>query len=135
MIDLLRKQGRRWRKSRKTSALNHFLRTVYGLHATWYRNDLAKCATDRIAELVGLSDNPARHAFRTLIEAGLTVDRRVASRWTRALRFAWIERKRFKSLEHCLRRSGGLAGAANEWATLQAALRASPYVISDMLDR
>lgn len=61
--------------------------------------------------------------MRAIIDATSNADRKTKSRWTRALRYAWSERRRCKTFKKCLRCNGGIAGCAQKWADMRAAVR------------
>ena len=119
-ITMLTKLGRRWRKTGRKRALYRYLTTVFNLYAGWKRDGDARSVANRVARLAGSSVHHDRHPIRTIIDATSTADRKSKSRWTQALRFVWRERSQWKGLTDCLRASGGVAGCADKWATLQA---------------
>lgn len=122
-IQLLRMKERKWRKAGRKRALYRYLETVFGLYTAWKEDDVARYAANRIAKLSGLRTQPKRHPIRAIIDATSGTDRRSKSRWTRALRFAWRERKQWNSLSGCLRANGGIAGAATKWADLRSEMQ------------
>jgi hypothetical protein len=55
---------------------------------------------------------------RLIIDATSTADIKTKSRWTRALRYAWRERSAWTDLEAFLRKNGGPAGCATQFAAI-----------------
>lgn len=119
----IREQERRWRTSHSRSSLNNFLRSVYNLHRALRANDVIFEGVGHIARLTETNAVPKQHPIRTIIDAVSNADRRTKSRWTRALRYAWLERKKYNDLKECLEANGGIIGCANEWAAMRAAKR------------
>lgn len=117
---MLTKLERRWRKTGKKSALHRYHHAVFNIYAAWQHAGDTRTASNRIARLAGLSHQPGRHPLRVLIDASSSADRRVVSRWCRALRYAWRERFKWQDLTECLRANGGVAGCAQKWADMQA---------------
>ncbi len=125
-VALLRKRERSWRKSGRKKDLYRFLNTVSVLYAAWRKADVAASAAHRLVLIAGAKRRKGRHPIRTIIDAVSRADRRTESRWTRALRFAWRERRNYEDLQDCLRSNGGIAGCADKWAELRAEMRTPP---------
>jgi hypothetical protein len=53
-----------------------------------------------------------------IIDATSTADIKTRSRWTRALKYAWHQRKASKDLRTFLRENGGPAGCADQFAAI-----------------
>ena len=117
----LESQASKWRKSRKKRDLYAFLAMIFLCFSKWKRDDVAEVAAKEFAKLAGIRRKKNQHPIRTMINATTKADRRTKSRLTRALKFAWVRRKKYKSAQHCLRANGGVAGCAEQWAFLQAA--------------
>jgi hypothetical protein len=60
------------------------------------------------------------HLIRMIIDASSGADNKTKSRWTRALRYAWRERREWKHLTTFLQEHGGPAGCAARFAALKA---------------
>lgn len=113
----------RWRRTGKARDLYRFLQRLLEIYGRWKRRRIDHERACACARLAGFKCPASRHSVRILIDCISKEDRRTKSRWVRALRFGWFSRKQYKSLRHCLRANGGVAGAASEWAALQAATR------------
>src|SRR6266566_985242 len=72
----------------------------------------------RIAKLFGLRNQKRTHPIRVIIDATSTADLKTQSRWTRALRYAWHERKTWTDFTSFLRENGGPAGCADQFAAI-----------------
>ena len=59
----------------------------------------------------------------TIIDATSTTDLKTKSRWSRALRYAWQERKTWTNLRSFLRENGGPAGCADQFAAINSSGR------------
>jgi hypothetical protein len=117
-VVLLRKRERSWHKSGRKKELYRFLNTVFCFYAAWRNADIAKSAAERVVLITGGKLRPGCHPIRVLIDAVSRADRRTKSRWVRALRYAWCERRNWTNLKQCLRANGGIAGCADKWAEL-----------------
>ena len=95
-----------------------YLRAVFGFYWRLRRNNEAKISAQRIANLFEPCGNKNGHPIRIIIDASSQADRKTKSRWTRALRFCWHERKRWTNLRFFLRENGGPAGCAKKFADL-----------------
>jgi hypothetical protein len=125
-IDKLRAQERKWRKGGGNAALIKYLASVYRLFTRWKRAGVLDPAVTLVTRLARLKQRRDRHPIRTIIEATSSADRRSASRWTQALRWAWRKQKRWPSLRKCLQTNGGIAGCARRWADFRAEGRVPP---------
>jgi hypothetical protein len=119
----MRKWERNWRCSGSRRSLLRILQLIFELYRTLRALDLVRAGVVRIAKLSGIRCRPRAHPLRTIIDAVTKADRRTKSRWTRALRFAWKERRSYDSLEECFHENGGIAGCADKWTELRAAER------------
>src|SRR6266566_1615469 len=81
----------------------------------------------RIAKLFGLRNQKRTHPIRVIIDATSTADLKTRSRWTRALRYAWHERKTWTKLTSLLRENGGPAGCAKQFAAIRR--KDQPYIV------
>ena len=77
----------------------------------------SKTLAQRIAKLFGLC-KPSTYPIRVIIDATSTADNKTRSRWTSALRYAWRERKIWTDLASFLRKNGGPAGCADQFAAI-----------------
>jgi hypothetical protein len=93
IIDDLRKLERNCFASRSRLAFYYCLAAVFQLYVQLRRRKQAKPAARRIAKLFGLRKQNRTHLIRTIIDATSTADIKTQSRWTRALKYAWRERK------------------------------------------
>ena len=122
----LRHRHHRWRRSRRSKDLYAYLLSVYQLWQQWREADATEQAARRLLALAEIPASQRRHPLRAIIDSTSDADRKTKSRWTRALRFAWSERRRCRGLKKCLEANGGVAGCARRWAELRAVTRAPP---------
>ena len=108
--------------SRKRFEFYRYLAAVYRLYAELKRANEIQTSVQRLAAWFNLDTGQHVHPIRLIIDASSQADRRTKSRWTLALRFAWHERKGWTDLEAFLRRNGGPAGCASQFAALHARL-------------
>ena len=66
----------------------------------------------------GFAHQKRTHPIRVIIDATSTADIKTKSRWSRALRYAWRERKTWTNLTSFLRENGGPAGCAEQFAAI-----------------
>jgi len=117
-IDDLRELERKCFASRSRFAFYEYLAAVFELYVQLRRRKQAKPTARRIANLFGLRRPNRTHPIRTIIDATSTTDIKTRSRWTRALKYAWRERKTWKDLDAFLRENGGPAGCADQFAAI-----------------
>jgi hypothetical protein len=117
-IDDLRELERRCFASRSRFAFYGYLAAVFQLYVQLRRKNQAKSWARRIAKLFGFRKQKRSHCIRVLIDATSSTDLKTKSRWSRALRYAWRERKTWKELGSFLRENGGPAGCADQFATI-----------------
>jgi hypothetical protein len=113
--------------SRSRFAFYDYLAAVLELYIRLSRTKQAKKAATRIAKLFGLRTQKRAHPIRMILDATSTTDLKTRSRWTRALRYAWRERKTWTNLRSFLRENGGPAGCAKEFAAITK--KNQPYLI------
>ena len=102
--------------SRSRFAFYDYLAAVFELYVRLRRRNEAKPSARRIAKLFGLRKQARTHPIRSIIDATSTADIKTRSRWSRALRYAWRERKTWTDLGSFLRENGGPAGCADQFA-------------------
>jgi hypothetical protein len=117
-IEDLRELERNCFASRSRFAFYDYLAAVFEFYVQLRRRDEAKPSARRIAKLFGLRKQNRTHPIRVLIDATSTADLKTKSRWTRALKYAWRERKTWKELGSFLRENGGPAGCARQFAAV-----------------
>jgi hypothetical protein len=117
-IEDLRRLEQKCFAARSRFAFYDYLAALFELYLQLRRRNQAKPWARRIAELFGLSKQNRTHPIRTIIDATSTADNKTRSRWTRALKYAWRERKTWKDLASFLRENGGPAGCAGQFATI-----------------
>jgi hypothetical protein len=93
-----------------------YLGAVFNLYVFVRSNKCKKVAMSIMADDLELTITPDTHLIRALIDATCKVDPKTRSRWTRALRYAWKQRRHWDRLPRFLRRNGGIAGCA-DWFT------------------
>src|SRR6202022_4598007 len=91
---------------------------VFDLYVQLRRTKQAKRAARLIAKQFGLCTQKRTHPIRSIIDATSTADLKTRSRWTRALKYAWPERKTWTGLGSFLRENGGPAGCAEQFAAV-----------------
>jgi hypothetical protein len=104
--------------SRQRYAFYAYLSAVFAFYTSLKRNNKAKSSAHRIAGLFGIRTQKRAHPIRIIIDATSAADEKAKSRWSRALRYAWHERRRWKSIREFWRENQGPAGAAARWAAL-----------------
>jgi hypothetical protein len=109
-IDGLRRLERKCFASRSRFAFYDYLAAVFELYVQLRRTKQAKKAAGLIAKLFQLRSPKHTHPIRAIIDATSSADLKTKSRWTRALRYAWRERKSWTDLRSFLRENGGPAG-------------------------
>ena len=105
--------------SRSRFAFYDYLAAVFELYVQLRRRNQSKPLARRIAKLFGLRTGKRTHAIRVIIDATSTADIKTMSRWSRALRYAWHERKTWKDLGSFLRENSGPAGCAKQFAAIR----------------
>ena len=114
----LRELERKCFAARRRFAFYDYLAAVFELYVQLRRSNQAKPAARRIAKLFGLRKQNRTHPIRVIIDATSTADLKTKSRWSRALRYAWRERRTWKDLDAFLRKNGGPAGCADQFAAI-----------------
>jgi hypothetical protein len=117
-IEDLRELERKCFAARNRFAFYDYLAAVFELYVQLRRRNQAKSWARRIAKLLGLLKQNRTHPIRVIIDATSTADNKMKSRWTRALRYAWRERKIWTDLASFLRENGGPAGCAKQFAAI-----------------
>jgi hypothetical protein len=110
----LRELERECFAARSRFAFYDYLAAVFELYIQLRRRKRAKKAAKLIA--FGFRNHKGANPIRTIIDATSTADIKSRSRWTRALRYAWRERKTWRDLGSFLRENGGPAGCADQFA-------------------
>jgi hypothetical protein len=113
--------------SRSRFAFYDYLAAVFGLYVLLRRTNRAKTSARRIAKLFKLRNQKRSHPIRVIINATSTADLKTRSRWTRALRLAWRDRRTWKDLGSFMRENGGPAGCAKQFAAITK--KNQPYII------
>jgi hypothetical protein len=104
--------------SRSRFAFYDYLAAVFELYVQLRRTKQAKKTTRLIAKLFGFRKQNGTHPIRIIIDLTSTGDIKTRSRWSRALRYAWRERKMWRDLRDFLRENGGPAGCADQFAAI-----------------
>jgi hypothetical protein len=128
-IDALIKLERNCFASRSRFAFYDYLAAVFDLYVQLRRSKQAKKAARFIAKLFGLRERKYAHPIRVILDATSSTHNKTKSRWTRALRYAWHERKAWTDLRSFLRENGGPAGCAAAFAALKAEKRDTSCVV------
>jgi hypothetical protein len=114
----LRELERKCFASRSRFAFYDYLAAVFELYVQLRRRNQAKPSARRIAKLFGFRKQKRSHCIRVIIDATSTADNKTKSRWSRALRYAWHERRKWTDLDAFLRENGGPAGCAKQFAAI-----------------
>ena len=122
-IDDLRRLERKCFAARSRFAFYDYLAAVFEVYVQLRRRNQAKSLAWRIAELFGLRKQNGIHCIRAIIDATSTADLKTKSRWTRALKYAWRERKSWTDLASFLHENGGPAGCADQFAAINSSGR------------
>lgn len=117
-IATLKDLGQRCFTGRQRFSFYGYLAGAFELYERLRRNSEAHKAAQRIRRLGRLPSSRSTHLVRTILDATSSADDKTKSRWTRALRFAWHERRRWKDFEKFLRQNSGPAGCADKFAAL-----------------
>jgi hypothetical protein len=117
-INDLRGLERKCFASRSRFSFYDYLAAVFELYVQLRRTKQAKSSARRISKLFGLRKSNRTHPIRTIIDATSTAHIKTESRWTRALKYAWRERKTWKDFAAFLRENGGPAGCAARFAAV-----------------
>ena len=117
-IEDLIKLERKCFAARSRFAFYDYLAAVFELYVQLRRRNQAKPSARRIAKFFGFRSQKRTHPIRVIIDATSTADVKTRSRWSRALRYAWRERKRWKHFASFLRENGGPAGCARQFAAV-----------------
>jgi hypothetical protein len=105
--------------SRRRFEFYAYLGAVYALYGLLRRKNEAKISAHRIAKLFGIRTQKRTHAIRVIIDASSAAEEKTRSRWCRALRHCWRERKNWTDLGTLFSEVGGPAGAAARWSALR----------------
>jgi hypothetical protein len=127
IIDDLRELERKCFASRSRFAFYDYLAAVFELYVQLRRRNQAKPSARRIAKRFGLRKQDRAHPIRIIIDATSTADIKTRSRWSRALQYAWHERKTWKDFGSFLRENGGPAGCARQFAAITK--KDQPYTV------
>jgi hypothetical protein len=117
-IDDLRELERKCFSSRSRFAFYDYLAAVFEFYVQLRRTKHAKKSARLITKLFQLRNQKCSHPIRVIIDATSAADLKTRSRWTRALKYAWRERKTRKDLRTFLRENGGPAGCAKQFAAV-----------------
>jgi hypothetical protein len=115
--------------SRSRFAFYDYLAAVFEFYVQLRRKNQAKTAARQMVKLFGLRTQKRTHPFRVIIDATSTADNKTKSRWTRALQYAWRERREWKDLKAFLQENGGTAGCAARFAALKSTNRDTSCVV------
>lgn len=100
-------------KSKRRFASYRYLRIVYRGYCKLEERSLLGRLRRVLARKFGTSKEPHQHVLRALIDATTQVrDKRMRSRWTRALEYAWNEEIEPDELIGFIKENKGLAGCA-----------------------
>jgi hypothetical protein len=95
----LRELERKCFAARSRFAYYDYLAAVFELYVQLRRTKQAKKAARLIAKLYGFHNQKRAHPIRVIIDATSTADIKTRSRWSRALKYAWRERRTWTDLD------------------------------------
>lgn len=99
-------------------AFHKYLTEVYRVGRCWSREKIRKRRTRELKRLTKIRETDRLHAFRVIIKATYpSLCAKTASRWTRSLELAILEKVRAAKLDHFFRKKGGVAKCAREAAS------------------
>jgi hypothetical protein len=104
-----------WKEcTRKQSRFRHhsFLAAIFDLYNYIRSQHLTEFAFEKFGDDSKRRRTLDSHLFRVLLDATCKADPKVKSRWVRALRYAWWQRKHWSRLPNFFRRNGGISGCA-----------------------
>lgn len=94
-----------------------YLTEVYRVGRSWSRQRNRKRRTRELVHVANLKERRDLHAFRAIIETTFpSLEAKMASRWTRALEFARLEKVHPAKLSNYFRKKGGVARCARQAA-------------------
>jgi len=93
-----------------------FLEATYYLYADLKSRHAFMPAIEIFGQHLKRKRRQGAHPIRTLLDITCDADRKLKSRWVRALRYAWRRRQYWTSFRKFVRRNGGIAGCA-DWFT------------------
>jgi hypothetical protein len=100
--------------------MDRYLRTVYRLYLRWSRRGLAESKTNQIAAVRNIRLNKRIHPIAILLAATCHIaEKKLLSRWTRALQFAVFREIGPDDLQAFIRANGGLSGCARMMAKFE----------------
>jgi hypothetical protein len=117
-IDELRGLERKCFASRSRFGFYDYLAAVFEFYVQLRPRNQAKPSARRIGKLFGHRKQNRTHPIRVIIDATSTADLKTRSRWSRALRYDWRERKTWKDFGSFLRENGGPTGCAKQFAAV-----------------
>ena len=119
-VSALRSKYRRCSRRRGRDAQFPYLLGVFKLYRRLRRrSDKISAARRTLLQLQTVRSRRRQHIMRLIIDATAHgAPAKAKSRWTRALRFIWRERRRWRRFKVFVKEQGGIAGCADQWAAL-----------------
>jgi hypothetical protein len=126
-LKAVRLAAARLNQTKARFAFYKYLRVVY--RAVWHWGLSKRRKTTTLAALTGRQGQVGLHAFRAIIDATYpSLEAKMASRWTRALEFAFLRDIAPSQLLDFFKQSGGVANCARHAAnTDPKKIRQEPY--------
>lgn len=118
-IASLRRCYRRSSASSRRFAFYRYLARIYQVYRRLRRRGIARRTGREVAKAFKTGSAANAHPLRVLVDATSTADRKTKWRWTQGLRFVWRERHAWGHFDTFMRRHGGIAGCAREFAAMQ----------------
>jgi hypothetical protein len=105
------------REDRRRDAIYHFLQAVFDVVISYKSKRRRKRLLRRAFKFAGLPFDPYVDPFAAVIRCTTDgeADRKMISKWSRALRFAAIAKKPRVPLKRFMKRMGGINGAADQY--------------------
>jgi hypothetical protein len=111
-----------WRDActcRRRYAIYEYLETVYNLYALLRQFRRARGVTNDIRGDTEPRAKFRKHPIRIIIDATCEADRKIKSRWTLALRYAWRCRSKWSKLPEFFAKREGIAGCARKFTQVR----------------
>ena len=115
----LRDAWRQCSEAKSRFAFYKYLEEVYRLYADLRANDVVQWGGEQIVQRFDKKPKYQNHLIRLILDATCSADRKTKSRWTRASRYAWRQRRDWKNLSAFFRRNGGPAGCAQQFTQIK----------------
>jgi hypothetical protein len=110
---------RKCKRQHKRFAFYDYLDAVFALYSELRAIPDATGELRKVARRCAAPIAPDAHGIRIILDITSTADEKTRSRWTRALRYAWIKREHWTELARFFALRDGVAGCADRFAARQ----------------